>query len=54
MELTDRGLELVDAAVGANMASERQLLAQLEPDELATLEALLRKLLAGLEPPGTD
>ena len=54
VELTDRGLELVDAAVGANMASERQLLAQLEPDELATLEALLRKLLAGLEPPGTD
>jgi DNA-binding MarR family transcriptional regulator len=54
VELTDRGLELVDEAVAANTASERQLLAQLEPDQLATLEALLRKLLAGLELPSGD
>lgn len=51
VELTDRGLDLVDAAVGANTASERQLLSRLDPDEVATLETLLRKLLAGLELP---
>jgi hypothetical protein len=42
---------VVDAAVAANSASDRQLLARLDPDELATLESLLRKLLAGLELP---
>jgi DNA-binding MarR family transcriptional regulator len=51
IELTDEGLAVVDAAVAANSASDRQLLERLEPDELATLEGLLRKLLGGLELP---
>ena len=51
VELTDEGVSLVDAAVAANSASDRQLLARLDPDELVTLESLLRKLLAGLELP---
>jgi DNA-binding MarR family transcriptional regulator len=51
IELTDRGLEVVDAAVAANSISERQLLERLDPEELALLEVLLRKVLAGLELP---
>jgi DNA-binding MarR family transcriptional regulator len=51
VELTEEGLAVVDAAVAANSASDRQLLARLDPDELVTLESLLRKLLAGLELP---
>ncbi len=54
VELTERGLELVDAAVGANTASEQQLLSTLDPQELGELEALLRKILAGLEVPEID
>jgi DNA-binding MarR family transcriptional regulator len=49
IELTDAGLAIVDDAVAANTESERQLLSRLDPTELETLEALLRKLLAGLE-----
>jgi DNA-binding MarR family transcriptional regulator len=51
VELTDEGLEVVDAAVAANTASDRQLLERLTPEEIETLEGLLRKLLAGLELP---
>ena len=51
VELTDEGEKLVDQAVTAMAESDRQLLARLDPDEVAQLEALLRKLLAGLEPP---
>jgi DNA-binding MarR family transcriptional regulator len=51
IELTEAGLDVVDAAVAANSISDRQLLERLEPDELVTLESLLRKLLAGLEMP---
>ena len=51
VELTDEGVAIVDAAVAANSASDRQLLERLEPDELVTLERLLRKILAGLELP---
>ena len=54
VELTDRGRELVDSAVRANIASGRQLLSRLEPDEIKTLELLLRKVLAGLELPEID
>jgi DNA-binding MarR family transcriptional regulator len=54
VELTDQGLQLVDQAVAANTASDRQLLSRLDPEELATLEALLRKMLAGLEVPEAD
>jgi DNA-binding MarR family transcriptional regulator len=52
VELTDPGLDVVDAAVEANNLSDRQLMEGFEPDELQTLEALLRKLLAVLESPG--
>jgi len=52
IELTDAGLEIVDAAVAANSASERQLLDRLDRDEVAALEEILRKLLGGLELPG--
>ncbi|HEY3164149.1 MAG TPA: MarR family transcriptional regulator [Candidatus Limnocylindrales bacterium] len=51
IELTDEGLEVVDAAVAANTTSERTLLDRLDPDEIASLEGILRKLLAGLELP---
>lgn len=51
IELTDTGLEVVDAAVAANSASDRQLLERFSPEEIAQLEALLRKLLGGLELP---
>jgi DNA-binding MarR family transcriptional regulator len=54
VELTDRGLELVDTAVAANSAAGQQLLARLEPEEIRTLEDLLRKILVGLEMPGID
>src|SRR6476620_4067945 len=43
IELTDAGLEIVDAAVAANSVSERQLLDRLDPDEVAALEEILRK-----------
>jgi DNA-binding MarR family transcriptional regulator len=49
IELTDAGLDVVDAAVAANSVSERQLLERLDPDELVQLEAILRKLLGFLE-----
>lgn len=51
VELTDRGLELVDRAVAANTISEQQLLAHLDADQVETLEGLLRTILAGLEMP---
>ena len=51
IELTDAGLEVVDAAVAANTVSERQLLERLDPEELVQLETILRKLLATLELP---
>jgi DNA-binding MarR family transcriptional regulator len=51
IELTEEGAETVDRAVQAVAVSDRQLLDQLTPEEVATLEQLLRKLLAGLELP---
>ena len=51
IELTDEGLAVVDAAVAANTTNERQLLARFEPEEIAELERLLRKLLRALEQP---
>src|SRR3954447_12920740 len=50
VELTDEGAKLVDAAVVAVAESDRQLLARLDADEMGQLQALLRKLLAALEP----
>jgi DNA-binding MarR family transcriptional regulator len=52
VELTDAGIDLVDQAVAAVAESDRQLLGRLDGDEMRDLEALLRKLLAGLEPAG--
>jgi DNA-binding MarR family transcriptional regulator len=51
IELTDQGREVVDAAVAALTISDRQLMERLDPQEVATLEVLLRKLLGGLELP---
>jgi DNA-binding MarR family transcriptional regulator len=49
VELTEQGLEVVDAAVAAITVSDRQLLEPFDPQEIALLEGLLRKLLGGLE-----
>ena len=51
VELTDQGLEVVDAAVAALAINDRQLLERLDAQEIAELEAVLRKLLSGLELP---
>jgi DNA-binding MarR family transcriptional regulator len=51
VELTDQGLEVVDTAVAAITISDRQLLERLDAQEVAQLEAILRKLLGGLELP---
>jgi len=51
VELTASGLEIVDAAVEANSASDRELMQRFDPGEIELLEGLLRKLLAGLESP---
>jgi len=51
VELTESGLDIVDAAVAANSVSDRQLMERLDPEEIETLEGLLRKVLAGLETP---
>jgi DNA-binding MarR family transcriptional regulator len=51
VELTDQGLEVVDTAVAALTVSDSQLMERFDPQEIAMLEALLRKLLAGLELP---
>jgi DNA-binding MarR family transcriptional regulator len=51
IELTQEGLDMVDAAVAANSMSDQHLLARLEPEELVELERLLRKVLGGLELP---
>ena len=51
IELTDHGREIVDAAVAANTASDRQLLERLDPQEVEQLEGLMRKVLALLELP---
>jgi DNA-binding MarR family transcriptional regulator len=49
VELTDQGLEVVDAAVAAITISDRQLLERFDAEEIALLERLVRKLLGGLE-----
>ena len=49
VELTDQGLEVVDAAVAAVWISDRQLLERLDAREIAQLEPILRKLMSGLE-----
>ncbi len=51
VELTDQGRDVVDEAVAAVTISDRQLLERLDSQEIAQLEAILRKLLGGLELP---
>jgi DNA-binding MarR family transcriptional regulator len=51
VELTDQGLEVVDAAVAAVSITDRQLLERLDAEEIAQLEPILRKLMSGLELP---
>ena len=53
VELTDQGVEVVDAAVAAVAKSDRELLERLDPDEVTELAGILRKLLAGFELPGS-
>lgn len=50
VELTQRGREIIDAAVEAHLANEERLLAGLSPRERETLERLLRKAERGLDP----
>jgi DNA-binding MarR family transcriptional regulator len=50
VELTEHGAKVLDEAVTANTASEHELLAGLNGAEIETLTALLRKVLANLEP----
>jgi DNA-binding MarR family transcriptional regulator len=50
VELTAEGRSVLEQAVQANTAAERELVASLDGAELETLAGLLRKLLAGLEP----
>ncbi|MEJ6004719.1 MarR family transcriptional regulator [Paucibacter sp. AS339] len=50
VQLTAEGLALIDQAVEAHLANERQILADLSAAELATLDRSLAILLARLEP----
>jgi DNA-binding MarR family transcriptional regulator len=54
VELTDAGREVLDQAVGADIDGERDLVAALSAAERRSLAALLKKLLASLEPNGAD
>jgi DNA-binding MarR family transcriptional regulator len=50
VELTDDGARILDEAVTANTSSESELIAGLSSEEIGTLTALLKKLVASLEP----
>jgi DNA-binding MarR family transcriptional regulator len=52
VDLTPRGLALVDTVVAANTRGEKQLLAGLSPAEASFLAALLQTLLSRLEGQG--
>jgi DNA-binding MarR family transcriptional regulator len=54
VRLTARGKRVADRTVEFHIANEEQLLAPLDEDERATLDGLLRKLVAGLEQPAGD
>lgn len=49
VELTGEGRTLLDQAVRASAHAEGELVGGLEPDELRTLAALLKKMLSALE-----
>jgi DNA-binding MarR family transcriptional regulator len=46
--LTDAGKRVIDEAIGRHVANEERLLSALTPAEQEMLDALLRKLIAGL------
>jgi DNA-binding MarR family transcriptional regulator len=50
VELTEQGAKILDEAVIANTASERELIAGLSSEETKALTGLLKKLVASLEP----
>ena len=50
VELTDSGRKVLEEAVVANTRSERQLLGDLNPKELASLSKILREILGAIEP----
>jgi DNA-binding MarR family transcriptional regulator len=50
VELTDSGRHVLEMAVDADTARERELMAGLSAAEMKTLAALLKKLLSSLEP----
>jgi DNA-binding MarR family transcriptional regulator len=52
IRLTGRGKALIDEALAAHVANEEALLESLSPTERRRLDALLRKLLLGLEARG--
>ncbi|AQS69573.1 MarR family winged helix-turn-helix transcriptional regulator [Streptomyces pactum] len=52
--LTDRGLELIDEAVGAGLAAQTEALSALDDERAAQLAGLLRDLLAGTEKQAQD
>ncbi|WP_160007294.1 MarR family winged helix-turn-helix transcriptional regulator [Rhizobium sp. 18055] len=47
--LTEKGLAVIDEAVGAHVANQKRLTATLDEDEKTALDALLRKFLAAFE-----
>lgn len=50
VQLTPKGLALINRAVAAHVENERQILASIKPSDLAELDARLSMLLAVLEP----
>jgi DNA-binding MarR family transcriptional regulator len=54
VELTDAGRKVLDQAVASDARGEQELLAALTREDQRALVAILRKLLAGLEPTAQD
>ena len=52
VELTDAGRKVLEQAVTADAGGEQELLTSLSRQDQRAVAALLKKLLAGLEPPG--
>ncbi len=52
VELTDAGRKVLEQAVTADAGGEQELLTSLTKTDQRAIAALLKKLLAGLEPPG--
>lgn len=54
VSLTPAGRRLIDTAFSEHIANEHRLLADLRSEDVAVLEGVLERWLAGLEPPATD